>query len=80
MGGSPTQAKLDYQRHAMKLPLQRVGYGVDGEMLAAPPESTPTPTATPKPTNGTTSMSPNSYGRDATKPLSSMEAIDQGLK
>ena len=28
----------------------------------------------------TTGMSPNSYGRDATKPLSSMEAIDKGLQ
>jgi len=34
---------------------------------------------TPTPKNGLTSMSPNSYGRDASKPLSSEQAIDIGL-
>ena len=32
------------------------------------------------PIMGTSSTSPNSYGREATKPLSSTEAIDKGLQ
>ena len=39
MGGSPTQAMKDYKRHGMEMPPQRVGYGVGGEMLFAPPET-----------------------------------------
>jgi hypothetical protein len=73
MGGSPT-AMENYRKHQEKLPAQKVGYGVGGEMLAAPAEtSQPAKTGTA-----------NAYSREASKPASftseSEQAIEEGLK
>jgi hypothetical protein len=73
MGGSPT-AMENYMKYQEKLPAQKVGFGAEGEMLAAP-ASTPKPAAT-----GT----PNAYSRESSKPASftseSEQAIEEGLK
>jgi len=43
MGGHNTTAAEDYRKYQNQLPAQKVGYGVDGEMLAAPAATTNPP-------------------------------------
>ncbi len=68
MGGSPT-AMETYRKHQQQLPTQKVGYGVDGEMLAAP--------AQPKQSDA---LDKAKYVRDAKKPtLQSESDIEAGI-